>query len=266
MDPRARPRAERARAFDRVADIYDEARPGYPEALLERLLALAALPTDAHVLEVGCGTGQATLPLARRGYRVTCLEPGPELAGLARQRMAGFARVTVVSMTFEAWPLRAGAFDLVLSAQAFHWIPVSLGLTKAADALRSGGGLALVWNRPTDGSAPYRAGFDEAYRRYAPSLARSHTGETVERWISGWKEAIDRSGRFGGVTVERFPWTAEYDVTRYLRLLGTHSDHIALPPETRKALYGALADEIRRQGGTITVERTAVLFFARRAT
>ncbi len=108
-------------AFDEVGELYDRHRPRYPEALFEDLISLSGISPDGRILEIGCGTGQATVPLARRGFPVLCLEPGPRLARLAREKLASFPNVRVICETFEAWGIEAGAFSLIVSAQAFHW-------------------------------------------------------------------------------------------------------------------------------------------------
>lgn len=76
-----------ARSFDDVADLYNRVRPTYPANLFDDLVALARLPPAARVVEVGCGTGQAALPLAERGFRVTCIEIGDALATVARRKL-----------------------------------------------------------------------------------------------------------------------------------------------------------------------------------
>ena len=68
--------------FDAAAARYDRVRPDYPEALFDDLVALTGLTPGDHLIEVGCATGKATRPLARRGFRITCVELGPELAHL----------------------------------------------------------------------------------------------------------------------------------------------------------------------------------------
>jgi len=93
--------------FDEVAELYDRARPGYPPELFDDLVALAGLGPASRVLEIGCGTGQATIPLVERGLDMTCLELGQSLAAVARQRLAG--RADVVVGDFDVWdPQRAG--------------------------------------------------------------------------------------------------------------------------------------------------------------
>ena len=77
-------------------------RPDYPEALFDDLVALAGLTPGDRLIEVGCATGKATRPLARRGFRITCVELGTELAAVARRNLTGFG-VEVAQASFEAW-------------------------------------------------------------------------------------------------------------------------------------------------------------------
>jgi len=71
------------RTFDQIADRYQDARPEYPESLLT-LVEKSGLRSGDRLLEVGSGSGKATLPLARRGYRIACVELGPALAAAAQ--------------------------------------------------------------------------------------------------------------------------------------------------------------------------------------
>ena len=97
---------------DQVAQRYDRARPGYPAALFGDIIAYAGLAADARILEVGCGTGQATLSLARRGFALDCIEPGAQMVAIARANLADFPAVTLTCTDFErfraaARPLRS---------------------------------------------------------------------------------------------------------------------------------------------------------------
>src|SRR6187549_3838365 len=80
--------------FDEDAERYDRARPGYPTAVFDDLLALAGLGPGARVLEIGCGTGQATVPLAERGCEVVAVELGAQMAAVARSNLARFPAAT----------------------------------------------------------------------------------------------------------------------------------------------------------------------------
>src|SRR3712207_3465083 len=101
-------------SFAEVAELYDRARPGYPAAVFDDLAALAGLARGDRVLEIGCGTGKATLPLAQRGLEVVCVELGAALAGVARSKLAAYPAVEVVETAFESWE-PTGLFDAVVS-------------------------------------------------------------------------------------------------------------------------------------------------------
>ena len=95
MPPEANDRELLRQTFNTAAAQYQEARPEYPGELYVALIALAGLRPEADTLcEVGAGPGKATIPLARRGFRITCVELGAALAGEARRNLAGFSRVT----------------------------------------------------------------------------------------------------------------------------------------------------------------------------
>lgn len=113
-------RARLARTFDEDAELYDRAGPGYPPELYDGLAELAGVRSGSRVLEVGCGTGQATVELAARGCRITAVEAGPHMAAIARRDLAGAAEAEVVTARFESWPLSSEPYDVVVSATAFH--------------------------------------------------------------------------------------------------------------------------------------------------
>ncbi|MHB1488671.1 MAG: class I SAM-dependent methyltransferase [Acidimicrobiales bacterium] len=98
----AEPRETARAVFDQVAYDYDRARPSYPDEAITDLCDRCRLTDTSRVLEVGCGTGQATRLLARVGCAIRCFEPGDNLARLARANLASSQRVEVLSATFEA--------------------------------------------------------------------------------------------------------------------------------------------------------------------
>lgn len=139
--------------FDRAAADYQRTRPVCPPRLFDDLTRLAGLEAGDRVLEIGCGTGQATVPLAERGLAVTAVELGPELAAIARQRLAEFPTAEVVTCPFEDFPWRGASFDAVLAVSSLHWIDPESRYAKPHGLLRSGGAMAVAgcqWARPAD--------------------------------------------------------------------------------------------------------------------
>ncbi|MBA2454404.1 MAG: methyltransferase domain-containing protein, partial [Chloroflexia bacterium] len=95
--------------FNRDALLYDEARPDYPEELFDDIVALSDIPDGGRILGLGCGTGIATVPFARRGYRIRCVELGEQLAAVARKNLAPYPDAEVYVGAFEVWPVEEAA-------------------------------------------------------------------------------------------------------------------------------------------------------------
>jgi SAM-dependent methyltransferase len=251
--------------FDSAAQRYARARPGYPSALFSDLVALADLTPAARVLEIGCGTGQATRPLAERGFSIVAVELGPSLAAVARRNLADFDRVEVCTAAFEDWPLRDEPFDLVLCATAFHWLDPAIRVAKAADALRPGGALAVITtDHVAGGTAPFFVEAQACYECWDPSTPPGLRLEPAEA-IPAQAGEIDRSAWFEPAVVRRYAWDQHYTTRTYLDVLLTYSGHLALPPESRAGLLACIARLIdSRYGGRIAKRYLNQLHVARR--
>jgi len=246
-------------SFDRKAELYDAARPSYPEAIVDETIARSGIPPDGRILEIGAGTGKATQLFARRGFEMLALEPGANLAGVLRRNVAAFPKVAVEETTFEAWPARARWFDLVFSAQALHWVDGKVRYAKSAEVLRPRGALASIRNETRGLEPGLQDELEEAYVRWLPSPTWTPSRDTTASRTQQFRSEMERTGRFGPVQVASVPWTATYSTRQYLDLLDTHSDHALLPPERRRPLYDAVAAAIERRGGRIEVPYLAVL-------
>src|SRR5918997_2611748 len=94
--------------FDEAASLYDEVRPGYPEDLFDDVVLLSGIPAGGRILEIGCGTGQATVPFARRGYRILCIELGENMAAVALRNLEKYPNAEVRTGAFEESFLQEG--------------------------------------------------------------------------------------------------------------------------------------------------------------
>jgi SAM-dependent methyltransferase len=252
--------------FDGAAELYQQARPDYPTELYEELVRLAGLRPGDRVLEVGCATGKATAPLARRGLLVTCLEIGPALAAAARQNLAGFGNVEVVNAAFESWPPGPEGFDLVFAATAWHWVDPAVKYERAWEALRPAGHLAF-WKAEhvfPAGADPFFRQIQEVYEEIGEGLPDGtlwlRPGELPDETA-----AIEGSGLFELVAVRHFDWEISYTAEEYIRLLETFSGHMVMTQWQRDRLYSEirrlLAD---RPGGRLRRHWGTVLHLARR--
>jgi SAM-dependent methyltransferase len=251
--------------FDEAAELYDRARPGYPPELFEDLTDLAGLGPGARVLEIGSGTGQATLPLAERGFQITAIELGPNLAAVARRKLARFPNVTVVQGAFEDWPLPPEPFDAVVSATAFHWLDPSVRVSRSADALRHGGVLATIATHHIHGGdSEFFIDVQDCYRRWFPESAGTPLPTGVE--VAPDNGELSHSGRFEPATFRRYEWEQPYSAQEYVDLLSTYSDHRALGETRLRPLLDCISRLINeRYGGRIRKRYINELRIARRA-
>jgi SAM-dependent methyltransferase len=260
-------RAQRRTTFDAAAHLYQRARPEYPEALYDTLIRATGLRAGDRVLEVGCATGKATMPLARRGFRITCIELGAALAAVARRNLAGFPEVEVVEGAFEdLGPSAAEPFDLVFAATAWHWLDPALRFRRAWELLRPGGHLAF-WSAAhvfPAGGDPFFAELQEVYEGIGEGL-RKGEGRPRPGELPDEREAIEDSGLFDEVLVRHFDWDADYDAQGYLDLLDTFSGHIAMQPWQRERLHAEIRRRLAlRPNGRVRRGWGAVLHLARR--
>lgn len=230
--------------FDSAARLYHQARPDYPERLYDELVRLTGLHPGDRLLEVGCATGKATIPLARRRFAITCVELGPELATEARRNLAGVGDVQVVNAPFETWPPGPAEFDLVFAATAWHWVDPAVKYRRAWDALRPGGHLAF-WEAThvfPAGGDPFFAEIQDIYDEIGEALGPRAIWPAPGQLPDSTGEIL-ASGLFEDVEVRQFDWEISYDAEGYISLLDTFSGHIAMDGWQRDRLYG----EIRRR-------------------
>jgi SAM-dependent methyltransferase len=254
------------RTFESTADAYDRFRPGYPDAVFEDIRRYADLAAgDDRILEIGCGTGRATLQMASWPHRITALEPAEAMADVARLHLAQHDNVEVLTTTFERWEIERTTFGLVLCAQAYHWLDPSTRVDRIADALYAHGTAAILGNvqvTPQD-DLPFFERIQDVYREHAPQLA--HKGPFREPDDLP-PHPLEGSSRFVDLEQLGHPWQWTLAAEDYIGLLGTHSGHAALEPDVRERLLEGITTLIEEEfDGSVTEHHVALVGLARRA-
>ena len=241
-----------AESFGADPGRYDRARPRYPGALVERIVAASPGP---NVLDVGCGTGIAARQLRAAGCRVLGVDPDARMADLARQ-----SGVEVEVAAFEDWDPAGRAFDAVIAGQAWHWVDPVVGAVKAAQALHPGGRLAVFWNAFQPPRSLGEA-FARIYHQLTPGSPNVWAGSILDSYLTMCGQAADgirQAGAFGDQEQWRFGWDRRYTRDQWLDQVPTLGPHTRLPPATLEDLLAGIGAAIDASGGTFTMGFTTL--------
>jgi SAM-dependent methyltransferase len=154
------------RFSDRV-EAYVKFRPGYPVELVQTLLQITMLGKDAVVADIGSGTGMLTRLLLDQGLSVFAIEPNANMRKAAEVLLADYPHLTSIDAPAENTGLADNSLDLITAAQAFHWFNNATTKTEFRRILKTGGKLALIWNKRKT-SHPFQHAYDAILRDYAP--------------------------------------------------------------------------------------------------
>jgi len=183
-----------AAGFGAAADVYERARPSYPQDAVDWLVAQTGLGEGRTVVDLGAGTGKLTRLLLPTGARVVAVEPIAEMR-------AHIEDAEVIDGTAESMPFAAGSVDVVAVAQAFHWFDHDRALPEIHRVLREGGSLVLVWNMRD---------FDDPLQRGIEDLLEPIRDGVPGQAVGAWREPLERSELFGPAVVGRFAYEQEF--------------------------------------------------------
>jgi SAM-dependent methyltransferase len=205
-----------AHAFGAVADIYERGRPAYPAPALDWLLP-AGRP---RVVDLGAGTGKLTRQIRARDLEVTAVDPSDGMLSQLRRSVPG---VPAHRGSAESIPLPDASADVVLVAQAWHWVDPDRAVPEVARVLAPGGRLGLIWNVRDEAT--------DWVRRLGDVIGRQEQDRTTEV-----------GAPFGRTETATFAWTELLGPERLIDMVASRSSIILMPPDERAAVLG----EVRR--------------------
>lgn len=251
------------RAFDTKAAVYERMRPHYGDELYQDLFRYVPIHPFDKVVEIGIGTGQATLPFLRRGCQLCAVEIGETLANRCKQKFRDYPHFAILHAAFEETVWSPNAYDLVYAATAFHWIDPLIGYTKVYAMLKSGGVFARFANHPyvEKDNKPFRDALQSLYARYLPGA------KEPQPYTDKDAEAIAQTAAYYGfsdIVYHLYQRTRTFNAKEYTALLSTYSDHIAMKETLRTQFFSHIEDVINQFGGIITITDIIDLELARK--
>lgn len=219
----------RAASFDDAADLYQRARPSYPDEAVDWLLDRGDGRRPGRVLDLGAGTGKLTQAVVARGVDVVAVDPSGRML---HQLRAGSPTVQTIVGTAERIPLPDDSVDAVLAAQAWHWVDEERAVPEVRRVLRPGGGLGLIWN-VRDEAVPWVA-------RLSQIVGSSDAETYVQR-------GVDLAHARGAVSRFALAWSRPMTEESLVELVLSRSSLITATPERRDAVVAAVRELVRRE-------------------
>lgn len=220
---------EKIEPYKGIAGIYEDIRPSYPERLIYDVIKKTDLKLEDRLLEIGAGTGKATVQFADEGFRVHAIELGEDMAEILKSKCTQYPNVSVDVVPFEKWNCPDDEkYDMIYSAQAFHWIDKTVKYKKCHELLKDNGYLVLFWYNPCDDKLPATREIEEKVDRIIEKYVSNYSannGKPERRVHDGVsnnderKAEIEASGLFD--LVEKLEYTQEIrnNPSQYLKVI-----------------------------------------------
>ncbi len=239
-------------SFDAFANNYHSIRPGYPASLFEDIKVQCKINTGSHLLEIGAGSGIATVELAKLGCNIVAIEPGTHLATIAKRQTKQFKNVQIVEETFEHFQT-TNKFEAILAFTAFHWLNEETKFQQVCDLLNDWGSLVLVWNSFFHSDSPVTADINKAYREdlsgvYPKNYTASDTNQSIWAKLNHREQEIIVSPLFYPIFLKKYLMTYNYNEETYPKLLNTFPKIVELEEEKRLKFLKHISEIIKLYG------------------
>lgn len=243
--------------FNEDVKNYDKWRPTYYKELFNDIIQYSELNQNKKAIEVGIGTGQATVPFLMTGCNLTAIELGENLAEYSKEKFKEYKNFSVYNTSFEDFECDDNSFDIFYSATAFHWIPEEIGYPKALKLLKNYGTLALFWNKPSVNRE------DDLLHQKIQSIYQKYALPSDTTGYNKIPKTIESYG-FRDLVVKLYHQIRVFNSSDYISLLNTYSDHRSMEESIKQLLYNEIESAILENGNVLNVYDAMELYLARK--
>lgn len=237
-------------SFDVFANNYDDVRPGYPAQMYEDIQKICVVSSQSSLLEIGAGSGIATVELAKLGCKVVGIEPGSNLVEIAKQKTAGYPNVEIKEAMFEEFKVKE-KFDVVLALTSFHWISEYMKYKKVFDSLNDNGSFILVWNSFFQSDSLAAQEINALYLEILPDVyppSDLNVNVSVLSKLNSREREIHESDLFYINFLRKYVTVCNYDSETYPKLLNTFPKIIKTDKKRRQEFLDRVGLVVKKYG------------------
>jgi len=246
--------------FNQMADYYDKYRPSYAEEIIHSLITKTNLSKGSKLLEIGAGSGKATELFINKQFEILCIEPGADLVKKGNDRFKD-EKFTFVTGRFEEYPVKPNYYDVVFSAQAFHWVPQPIGYEKCAETLKDGGYLAIIYNMYLTDDSDFDHELLAISTKYSMGLSSM---DDCEKRAQSIIAGIAESGLFSRPSVIRSSWNQTYTADEYFGFALTGNAFVQKSDEEKQQAHKELILLANKHNGIIERPYISALYLAQK--
>jgi len=250
----------RLKRFGNIAHDYTNFRPGYPRKLINKIYEYSDLKDNSLLLEIGSGPGTATKQFTLKKHKIHCVEPNLEFILLAKN-MPFNSKFIFHNNNFEDWDPVGKKFDLIFSAQAFHWINPNIGYRKLHQLLIDDGALALFWNMYPKSRNIFEDKVLNLYLTMIPNISAINYSKKI---VAKRMLDIKNSGYFSNLVVKEFRWEQKFSAMEYIGYLNTFGNFARLDVDIKEKFFEDLQGIIKTHGGYYNKSFISVLYLAKK--
>ncbi|SOD74603.1 methyltransferase family protein [Jatrophihabitans sp. GAS493] len=264
---------ERARRFGAVAAAYEQYRFGYPDEVVDSVLAYAGRPVLT-ALEIGAGTGKATRVFARRGVAVTATDPDAAmLTELAKHVPPTVATICgafedlpltprlTAQLTPQLTPPLINTYDLVFAAASLHWTEPVRRWARVAALLNPSGTFASFGGPIRLADPDVEQAVRAAKLRFVAADDVPSPDGTPEQSLLQWPATeLMRSVQFSDVRQSTIERRFTLPAHEYVGHLSTISAYLELPASARAEVFDLILKALPAQ---VAVSADLTLHLAR---
>ena len=247
-----------------IARVYDQVRPNYPAQLIQDIIIATDIGATSSLLEIGAGTGKATIQLAEKGFKIHAIEIGKDMGEILKGKCHAYPNVSVEIGTFEDWnPINNDKYDMIFCAQAFHWLDVNVKYKKCYNLLKDEGYLVLFWYNSSGGKTEEAKVLNQKINNIIQDYMNRQTTEKkeVRAAHSGVfkkedrKAEIEDSGLFETIDIFQYRTEVKNSAEEHLKsqksIPAFASILDKLDSETIQEMEEKIVNEINNNGGYV---------------